>query len=62
MQILDRSYYDALGNFIFMQKFQWVLIKNKSEMLLENVQKNITLIEIQDQDNDLKRLMWVNNE
>jgi len=59
LQILDRSYYDALGIFFFTEIFLLVLVKTKFGKHIDSNQENIILIEIQGRENAFKRSMSV---
>ena len=58
-EILDRSYYDALGRSYFMKNFRLVPVKIKLKMLLEDYLRFIILIEILDHGPDSKKLTMV---
>lgn len=60
-EILDRSYYDSLGTYRFIQNFLSVRVKIKFVRPSEDYQKSIILIETLARGNDFKRLMLVKN-
>jgi hypothetical protein len=59
LQILDRSYYDALGTSSFTEVFLLVQAKTKFGKHIDSNQGNIILTEIQDREIVFKRLMLV---
>ena len=59
LQILDRSYYDALCTKKIMKNFQSVQVKTIFEMHSENYLRSIIRIGTPAQGKDLKRLMLV---
>lgn len=59
LQILDRSYYDALCTFHLSQNFLWAQAKKIFEMLSEDYPRNTIQIETLDRDRDSKRSMLV---
>ena len=59
LQILDRSYYDALCTKKLIKNFQLAQVKKIFEMHSENYPRSIIQIETPAQGKDLKRLMLV---
>jgi hypothetical protein len=55
LQLLDRSYYDALSISSFTKIFQLVRVRKKFDKLLDNNQENTIQTEILDQDSAFKR-------